>query len=185
MSRDVARTLACSTSWACLVGLGLFFALAAPAQDRTAAALARSIHEAGLDPAECYRVRDLSLVREDLKLYFTDGYLIFGKPVAGERLSVAFSGDVEGGDGEVLLLPPNPAERRSLARFTQSPNLDEHFRAALMIFTDATAAELLAQIRDEGRGRKATTSRQPCLPFPRVAMALAQAMLRPGEPPVA
>jgi hypothetical protein len=138
-----------------LVGLWLSFALAAAGQEGTAAALKRSIHEAGLDPAECYRVRDLSLVREDLKLFFTDGYLIFGKPVGGERLTAAFSGDLEGGDGEVLLLPPNPAERRSLARFTQSPNLDEHFRAALMIFTDATAAELLAQIRDEGRGRKA------------------------------
>lgn len=133
----------------------MWFALTASAQDRTAASVAQSIHEAGLDPAECYRVRDLSLIREDLKLFFTDGYLIFGKPVAGERLSVAFSGDVEGGDGEVLLLPPNPAERRSLARFTQSPNLDEHFRAALLIFSDDTAQELLAQIHDEGRGRKA------------------------------
>jgi hypothetical protein len=121
----------------------------------SAADLARTIREAGFDPAQCYRVRDLSLYREDLKLYFTDGYLIFGKPVAGERLAVAFSGDMEGGDGEVLLLPPNPAERRSLAKFTQSPNLDEHFRAAMLVFTDATAAELLTQIRDEGRGRMA------------------------------
>ncbi len=129
----------------------------------TAADLARSIRAAGFDPAQCYRVRDLSLAREDIKLYFTDGYLIFGRPVvsdgvsngnaAGQRLMAAFSGDVEGGDGEVLLLPPNPAERRSLAKFTQSPNLDEHFRAAMMVFTDSTAMDLLAQIHDEGRGR--------------------------------
>jgi len=138
--------------WVCL---SLLAALAALAQDR-GGALTRSIHDAGLDPTECYRVRDLSIVREDLKLYFTDGYLIFGKPVAGQRLSAVFSGDVEGGDGEVLLLPPNPAERRSLARFTQSPNLDEHFRAALLIFSDETATELLDQIRGEGRGRKAS-----------------------------
>lgn len=136
-----------------LIFAGLLTALGASGQ--TAASTAASIHDSGLDPAECYRVRDLSLVREDLKLYLTDGYLIFGKPVAGERISAAFSTDVDGGDGEVLLLPPNPAERRSLARFTQSPNLDEHFRSALLIFSDQTASELLSQIRDEGRGRKA------------------------------
>jgi hypothetical protein len=139
-----------------LAWLGFASVLSLSAQDRTAATLARSLRDAGLDPTECYRVRDLSLVREDLKIFFTDGYLIFGKPVSGERLTAVFSGDVEGGDGEVLLLPPNPAERRSLARYTQSPNLDEHFRAALLIFSDATSTELLEQVREEGRGRKAS-----------------------------
>ena len=73
--------------------------------------LVRQIRPAALDPDQCYRVRDLTLAKEDLKLYFTEGYLIFSKPVNGERISAVFSADVEGGDGEVLLLPPYRGER--------------------------------------------------------------------------
>src|ERR1700749_2819140 len=83
-----------------------------------AAEIAAQIRAAALDPTECYRVRDLSLAKEDLKLYFNEGYLIFSKPVHGERVSAVFSADVEGGDGEALLLPPYRGERVSLARFT-------------------------------------------------------------------
>jgi len=131
------------------------FACCAFAAGPSAADLAKSIREAGLDADQCYRVRDVSLQKEDIRLYFTDGYLIFSKPVEGQRRGAVFTADVEGGDGEVLLLPPFPAERQSLAMFTQSANLDEHFRAALMIFTDAAAQALLDRIGKEGSGRKA------------------------------
>lgn len=126
----------------------------APQQNVTGAELARSIREAGLDPQECYRVRDLSYYREDIKLYFHDGFLIFSKPVQGERLSAVFSGDVEGGDGEVILFPPYKGERQSMAKFTQSPNLDEHFGAALLVFSDDTAHVLYDRITREGAGKK-------------------------------
>ena len=116
--------------------------------------LARLIRSATLDETECYRVRDLSLLKEDLRLYFNEGYLIFSKPVNGERWSAVFSADVEGGDGEVLLLPPYRGERQSLASFTQSPNLDEHFRAAALLFTDGSGEKLREQIVRENRGRK-------------------------------
>ncbi len=102
----------------------------------TAADLARLIRESGMDPAECYRVRDLSFVKDDIKLYLNDGYLIFSKPVLGQRLSALFTTDVEGGDGEVIVIPPTRSERQSLAAFTQSPNLDEHVTTILMILTD-------------------------------------------------
>lgn len=120
----------------------------------TAAETARSVRDAGLDPDQCYRVRDLSLYKEDIKLYFNDGYLIFSKPVAGQRIAAVFSADVEGGDGEVLLLPPQRGERQSLARFTGSPNLNEHFNRALLVFTDDSARSLLENI-EKGSGRKA------------------------------
>ena len=51
----------------------------------------RQIRDAGLDVEECYRVRDIAIYKEDVKLYFNDGYLIFSKPVHGERLSAVFS----------------------------------------------------------------------------------------------
>src|SRR5437899_10829000 len=54
-----------------------------------------------------------------------------------------------------MLLPPHRGERQSLAMFTQSANLDEHFRAALMIFTDASMGAMLDRMVKEGSGKKA------------------------------
>lgn len=108
--------------------------------------LARRILDAGLDPEECYRVRDLRFARDEVRVYLTDGYLVFGKPVNGVRLSAVFSGEMEGGDAEVLVMPPQRAERVSLAAFANTPNLDEHFSSAIFLFTDDTYPELLRQI---------------------------------------
>jgi len=111
-----------------------------------AADLARQLRENDFDPQECYRVRDLRLVKEDISLYLTDGHLIFSKPVAGRRYAAIFIADVEGGDGEVILMPPDRAERSSLAAYTGSPNLDEHFRSVLLFFTGDDYAALKAQM---------------------------------------
>jgi hypothetical protein len=109
----------------------------------------KSIHAAGLDPTECYRVRDLSIARDEAQLFFTDGYIIFGKPAGGpgsSPVTAVFTTDVEGGDAQILLLPPNRAERRSMARHVESPNLAEQFSIAVLIFADGTYSELLDQI---------------------------------------
>ncbi len=121
----------------------------------SAAELARTIRETGLDPAECYRVRDLRFVKDDIKLYLNDGYLIFSKPVLGGRLSAVFTTDVEGGDGEAIVIPPTRSERQSLAGFTQSPNLDEHFRAVLMVSTEGSVARLRQSLEHEESAKKA------------------------------
>ena len=128
--------------------------LAGWAAGPTVAETARAVRAAGLDLDQCYRVRDLSLYKDDIKLYFNDGYLIFSKPVAGERIAAVFTADVDGGDGEVLLLPPQRGERQSLARFTGSPNLNEHFSRALLLFTGDSGRQLLESI-EKGSGRKA------------------------------
>ena len=130
--------------WALLLLLAPLSGAAAPVPSE----LARELRSPALDPAACYKIRDLSIFREDLKLYFNEGYLIFSKPVNGERISAVFYGEVEGGDGEVLLLPPYRGERLSLLRFTQSPNLDEHFREAILVFSDDSAKALLKSIED-------------------------------------
>jgi hypothetical protein len=129
-------------------------AIGARASGPSAVDLARAIHDAKLDPGECYRVRDLSFRKDDIRVYLTDGYLIFSKPAAGQRVSAVFTTDVEGGDGEVILLPPTRGERQSLATFTQSPNLDEHITAALMVFTDGTGAMLRERIEKEGADKR-------------------------------
>ena len=118
-----------------------------PVWGATAAQIADSLRAASLDAAECHRVRDLVLTREDVKIYLTDGYLVLAAPVDGRRVAAFFTSEVEGGDGEVLLMPPHRSERMSLANFTKSPNLNEHFRNAVLIFGDGTADELMEQIR--------------------------------------
>jgi hypothetical protein len=118
------------------------------------AEVAKLIRSTGLDETECYRVRDIALVKEDLRLYLNDGLLIFAKPIHGQRWAAVFSGDVEGGDGEVLLLPPYRGERQSLAKFTPTPNLDEHFDGAVLLFSDDSGDKLLNQIVAQNRGKK-------------------------------
>ena len=117
------------------------------------AEIAREVREKGLDASECYRVRNLLFVRDDIKLYFNDGYLIFSKPVQGRRWAALFSSQVEGGDGEMILFPPNREERQSLASFTQSPNLDEHLLAALVVSTGGLDDSLLAQVRADASAK--------------------------------
>jgi hypothetical protein len=123
----------------------------------TAMDLAGKIRQAGLNPEECYRVRDLAFSREELRFYLTDGYLIFGRPVDGRIVSAVFSAHNEGGDAELLLMPPLKSERLSLATFTQSPNLNEHFRIAVMLFTDATGEELGRLVGQRGLTRSPET----------------------------
>jgi len=115
---------------------------------RPAADVAAALKEASFDADRCWRIRDLQVVREEIKIYLTDGFLIFSKPVAGQPVAALFVTEVEGGDGEIILMPPSAGERQSLARFTQSPNLNEHFKSAFFLFTDGTAAELEAAIKE-------------------------------------
>lgn len=90
----------------------------------------------------------MPLVREDIKIFLTDGFLILSKPLGPAPMAALFWAEVEGGDGEIIVLPPTAGERQSLARFSQTPNLNEHFRSAVFIFTDSTAAEIDAFLRD-------------------------------------
>src|SRR6266481_1851125 len=134
--------------------LALAWLIPFPAMAGTAADIARAVRENGFDRGECYRVRDLSFIKEDLRIYFTDGYLIFSKPVAGRRMAAVFTADVEGGDGEVILLPPDRAERRSLASYIDSPNLDEHFKTALFLFTGDDYDRLKSQFPNNPANKK-------------------------------
>jgi len=132
----------------------LFFLTLRLAQAGAASDLARQLQQASLDPQETYRVSDINFSKEDIKIYLTSGYLIFAKPIAGIRPGAVFVASAEGGDGEVLLMPPVRSERLSLATFTEAPNLEEHFKAIVMVLTDATANNLLAQIQASPTAKK-------------------------------
>ena len=135
--------------------LALAWLLPFPVLGGAVADMARAVRENSFDRDQCYRVRDLRVVKEDIRVYLTDGYLIFSKPVAGRRTAAVFSTDVEGGDGEVILLPPDRAERRSLAAFADTPNLNEHIRAAVLLFTGDVYDRLIGQIAANPANRKA------------------------------
>jgi hypothetical protein len=135
--------------------LALAWLLPFPVHGGAVADIARAVRENSFDRDQCYRVRDLRVVKEDIKIYLTYGYLIFSKPVAGRRTAAVFSTDVEGGDGEVILLPPDRAERRSLAAFADTPNLNEHIRAVVLLFTGDVYDQLIGQIAANPANRKA------------------------------
>jgi len=120
----------------------------------SAADVGKQVEHISLDAAECYRVLDLNFTKEDLKIYLASGYLIFAKPIGGARLGAIFVTTAEAGDAELLLLPPTRSERSSLARFTKAPTLEEHFKAAALIFTDGTGEQLLAQLQSNPAVKK-------------------------------
>jgi len=134
--------------------------LAAPALAETAAEHLERIRQIRPDASECYRVRDIFLEREDVRLYLTEGYLVFAEPLDGRRLAAMFLSTRETDYGEILVIPPNEIERRSLARFTGGAVLEQKFRTLLMAFTDDTAERLREELAlrgyqpDAGKGRQ-------------------------------
>jgi hypothetical protein len=138
----------CACSISALVAL-LGLAAQPLGGSESAAAVSAALREISIDPAQTYRVRNLRLSRGDIKLYLTEGTLAFATPTLGKRLAAVYTtAFAEAGDAEVLVLPPQRSERASLAAFTKSPNLDEHFTSAVFFFSDNTAQEVLAQIEE-------------------------------------
>ncbi len=121
----------------------------------TASELAGQLAHISLDPASCYRVTELNFSKEDVRIYLTSGYISFAKEIHGKTIGAVFTTDIEAGDAEILLLPPYRGERLSLANFTGSPNLDEHFKAAVMIFTDSTGADLESALQSRAAPKNA------------------------------
>jgi hypothetical protein len=119
---------------------------AAPAP-QSAAELSTELRQISVDENRIYRVRDLVLTRGDIKLYLNEGILGFFKPIGGRTVAAIFTTEqTEFGDAEAILLPPTRGERQSLSAFTKSPNLNEHFGSALLVFSDDTDKEVSDQI---------------------------------------
>ena len=135
--------------------LGLLLAAALRLGAGPAGDLAATIRQNSLDRDQCYRVRDLNLFKEDIRIYLTDGYLIFSKPIDGQPVAAFFTTyGIENGTAEVILRPPNLAERRSLAAYTGSPNLDEHFQSALFFLSGDMYQALVEQLPANPANRK-------------------------------
>jgi hypothetical protein len=96
----------------------------------------------GLDSSRVFRIRDSSLDRPAIHITLEDGTIAFTRDVLGKITGAFFEGD-----GEVLLVPPNDVERRSMSLFTGMAILEERFTTAYFRFNDNTAAELQPGLR--------------------------------------
>src|SRR5579884_942551 len=102
---------------------------AAPAS--SAVALYRDLLNPVFNIKDVYHVRDVSFLLEDLHISISDGTMALMREVNGHVTGAVFEGV-----GEVLLVPPNRAERTSLALFTNSAVLEQRFQSAYFRFSD-------------------------------------------------
>src|SRR6476661_3936711 len=112
------------------------------AQSISAEALYLQLRSVGLDKSRVYRIRETSFDRAGFHFTFDDGTIAFTEDVAGRITGAFFEGD-----GEVLLVPPDQAERASMAMFTGAAILEERFVTAYFRFNDETFAELQPGLR--------------------------------------
>lgn len=108
----------------------------------TAEALYLELSNTPLDPARVYQVRDASLDRAAIHITLEDGTIALTQDVLGRITGAFFEGE-----GEVLLIPPDEVERKSIGLFTGMAILEERFTSAYFRFNDDTAAELKPGLR--------------------------------------
>jgi Peptidase family M1 domain len=112
------------------------------APSTSAGALYLQLRSVGLDKSRVYRIRETSFDRAAFHITLDDGTIAFTENAAGRITGAFFEGD-----GEVLLVPPDKAERGSMALFTGAAILEERFVTAYFRFNDDTFAELKPSLR--------------------------------------
>jgi Peptidase family M1 domain len=111
---------------------GLFAQNSAPAQaPGPAESLYLKLRSVGLDKARVYKIRNGALDRASIHLSFDDGTIAFTEDAGGHITGALFLGD-----GDILVSPPNAAERSSLALFTGAAILEEKLSLAYLRFND-------------------------------------------------
>ena len=120
-----------------------------PSAQKPAETLYLQLRNVGLDSARVYHIREASIDRSSIHISLDDGTIAFTKDVAGHVTGAFFQGDAE-----VLLKPPDRAERASMALFTGGAILEERFSTAYFRFDDNTFAELQPRLRSTDGGEE-------------------------------
>ncbi len=107
--------------------------------------LLQKLNALRVDATQVYRVRELTLRRDAVRIALDEGKLAFLAALDGRITGAVFTGE-----GRIIAVPRDPAEKSSLARFLGAPLLDESFSRAYFRFTDNTAEELRAQFSRAG-----------------------------------
>jgi hypothetical protein len=113
-----------------------------PHQPGPAESLYLQLGRVGLDSSRVFKVRDSSIDRPSIHISLDDGYIAFTQDVLGRITGAFFEGD-----GEVLLVPPNEVERKSLSLFTNMAILEERFSTAYFRFNDNSVTEMQSGFR--------------------------------------
>jgi hypothetical protein len=152
----------------------------ATASPSGAVALYRELLSPSFDAKDVYQVREVSILLEDLHISISDGTMAFVREINGHITGAMFEGV-----GEVLLVPPNRAERTSLALFTGSAVLEQRFQSAYFRFSDdKTVTELKAGLRGHAEDAQGFITRwqEPALLLARGdALPILQAMTSAPE----
>jgi Peptidase family M1 domain len=110
--------------------------------EHPAEALYLRLRDVGLDKSRIYHIREVTLERAAFHITFDDGTIGFTEDVAGHVTGAFFEGE-----GEVLLIPNNQAERASMMLFTGAAILEEKFVTGYFRFNDETFTELQPSLR--------------------------------------
>lgn len=116
-----------------------------PSQTKSVLPLYRALRTVRLDPARVYRIREASIDRDDLHIFFNDGIVVFTREVEGRITGMYFEGD-----GEILVRPPNRTEKESLGVFTKLGLLESRFKRAYFRFNEDVLSELQPSLRPPG-----------------------------------
>ena len=103
--------------------------------------LYESLASVQLDTAKVYSVRNLSIRRDGVEIFLENGKLAFLQPVEGQITGAVFSGH-----GRIFAVPPDPAERASLAQYLKVPLIDVDFAQAYFRFDPLTANRIAEQV---------------------------------------
>jgi Peptidase family M1 domain len=119
-----------------------------PQNTHNAERLYLNLRSVGLDPAKVFRVREASFDHDQIHITLEDGTIAFTEDV-NERVTGAFFE----GEGEILIVPPDQAERASMSLFTRAAVLEEKFGSAYFRFNDDTYAGLQPSLRPAEDGK--------------------------------
>lgn len=103
--------------------------------------LYQSLQALRVDGANVYTLHDLTLRRDGVAFTLADGKLAFLQPVDGHITGAVFLGR-----GRAFAVPPDPAERASVARFLRVPLVDAEFWQAYLRFDEGTAKEIQGEL---------------------------------------
>lgn len=142
LARLITRVLAL-----CVLLAGACLAQNPPAE---AMGLYRQLLHPVFRAADVHHIRGVEIDREDLHIVLVDGVIGLMEPVAGHVTGAFFEGE-----GQILLIPPDRAERTSLALFTRSGVLDTQFQTACLRFFDDKLVQALQRgFRPESDGSR-------------------------------
>jgi hypothetical protein len=96
----------------------------------------RQLRSIGLS-GEAVAVKDFTLQRDAATFHLRSGTVCFVTPVQGKVTGAVFVGD-----GNMILDPPLPGERRNLKLLTKEDEFSENFSHLVMRFTDTTYDEI-------------------------------------------